>query len=215
MKKLFLLASLAVLLAMSAVAGPVSFNTSGVFTCSGCTGSGTSAITIGGVTLTYNSANLSVTAPTGTQLGSFTVSGGTSLASLSGVTFTLTVNMTAPAPTGSSPNPANVSSTLSGTIASNNVAAWVFFSGTNFTANGTTGPGVQFTTANFQSPVNFVIVNADAGGPNGGKVGNVQLQAGTNASINAQIQDAPEPMTMTLVGAGLGIAGLLRLRRKA
>lgn len=218
MTKFSLLLSSFCLAVATATAGTVTFSTAGTFNCGAvtCGGNGTNAVTVNGVTLTYNTTSNTVVAPTGIQLGSFTVTGSSTsgLSLFAGISFTLNINQSAPALSpGGQPN--TLSSSLSGSITSaSQTNAYVTFLGNStYTAAGVSGPGVQFTTS-VNSPVTYVIVNNDLGGAYSGQAGNIQIQAGVNSSINARVQDAPEPVTMTLVGTGLGLAGLLRLRRR-
>src|SRR6478672_9798791 len=84
-----------------AKADPVTFSTSGTFTCAGCAGSGTNSVTFlgGGAALMITFTGLgstSLSTPTGSSLGNFqTFFSGSSSIAASG-TFTLTVTQTAP-----------------------------------------------------------------------------------------------------------------------
>src|SRR5215470_7570517 len=84
-----------------AKADPVTFSTSGTFTCGGCAGSGTNSVTFPGgpgsaLMITFTGlGSTSLNTPTGSSFGNFQtfVSGGG--ASASG-TFTLTITQTIP-----------------------------------------------------------------------------------------------------------------------
>src|ERR1044071_7490593 len=83
-------------------ASPITFSTSGVFTCAGCSGSGSNSVTfLGGqgnaFMLTFTGLGAtSLNTPTGTSLGNFqTFFSGSGPINASG-TFTLTVTQTAP-----------------------------------------------------------------------------------------------------------------------
>src|ERR1700740_2108929 len=86
----------------SAKADPVTFSTSGVFTCGGCAGSGTNSVTFlggGGNALMITFTGLgstSLNTPTGSSFGNFqTFVSGTGAINASG-TFTLTITQTIP-----------------------------------------------------------------------------------------------------------------------
>src|SRR5215471_12802548 len=86
----------------SAKADPVTFSTSGVFTCGGCAGSGTNSVTfLGGMgnalMITFTGlGSTSLNTPTGTSFGDFqTFVSGNGVIAASG-TFTLTIVQTVP-----------------------------------------------------------------------------------------------------------------------
>src|SRR5678810_547517 len=85
-----------------AKADPVTFSTSGTFTCAGCAGSGTNSVTfLGGmgnaVMITFTGlGSTSLNAPTGSSFGNFqTFVSGNGAINVSG-TFTLTITQTVP-----------------------------------------------------------------------------------------------------------------------
>ena len=85
-----------------AKADPVTFSTSGVFTCGGCAGSGTNSVTfLGGMgnalMITFTGlGSTSLNTPTGSSLGNFqTFFSGNGVIGASG-TFTLTITQTVP-----------------------------------------------------------------------------------------------------------------------
>jgi hypothetical protein len=97
-----LLLVLVALGASAASADPVTFSTSGVFTCAGCSGSGTNSVTfLGGmgnaVMITFTGlGSTSLNDPTASSLGNFqTFVSGTGVIGVSG-TFTLTITQTVP-----------------------------------------------------------------------------------------------------------------------
>jgi hypothetical protein len=126
---------LAALGAPAAKADPVTFSTSGVFTCGGCAGSGTNSVTfLGGMgnafMITFTGlGSTSLDAPTATSLGNFqTFVSGTGAINPSG-TFTLTVTQTVP-----SAGSDSFSATFSGTFtASNSGGGTVTFTTTSMT----------------------------------------------------------------------------------
>ena len=123
-----------------AQAAPVTFSTSGVFTCSGCSGSGTNSVTfLGGMgnafMITFTGlGSTSLNAPTGTSFGNFqTFVSGNGPISVSG-TFALTITQTVPVGGIDS-----FSATFSGTFsASNSGAGEVNFTTTSVTIGGVT-----------------------------------------------------------------------------
>src|SRR6187401_1962705 len=96
----------ALILAMIAIAAPqanadpITFSTSGIFTCGGCSGSGTNSVTFGmgnALMITFTGlGSTSLNTPTGSSFGNFqTFVSGTGAIAASG-TFTLTITQTVP-----------------------------------------------------------------------------------------------------------------------
>src|SRR5262249_8542447 len=127
-----------------AKADPVTFSTSGVFTCGGCSGSGTNSVTfLGGMgnalMITFTGlGSTSLNAPTGSSFGNFQtfVSGnGTIVAS---GTFSLTITQTVPIAGSDS-----FSATFSGTFTASNSGAGTV----DFTVTSRTIGGINYSTS--------------------------------------------------------------------
>src|SRR3569832_1275804 len=123
-----------------AKAVPVTFSTSGVFTCAGCAGSGTNSVTILGgmgnaLMITFTGlGSTSLNTPTGSSFGNFqTFFSGNGVVNASG-NFTQTITQTVPTAGSDS-----FAATLSGTFTSSNSGSGlVNFSVTSVTIGGIT-----------------------------------------------------------------------------
>ena len=188
-------------------AGTVSYNTTGsTLSCNGvagCVQNTSTSVTLGGLTLTYNAGSASsVVTPSFINLGNIVSTGTGTNVNMTGLLLTINVNSTPPGASGALPN-----GSIAGSLSTSNSSTSITFSPSNTTTGFGTLPGV--TIAGVSGSFTYQVAQTS-----------LALQAPTvgnpigQTSIQGAVTDtsAPEPTTLVLMGAGLGLVGMLRRR---
>jgi len=170
---------------VSAFASSVTYSTSGAFSGTDASGAGLSN---GSATITYTpQSSITVSTPTGINIGSLVVAGGSG--TFSNDNFTLTVWQTSP-----SSGSQNTSTTISGSVSGNSNNIVVTFAPSSFSIG-------QITYTLQNSTYFLVAPNTNSNTP-----GVTSLQANVVA---------PEPASLGLIGASLMGLGMAFRRRFA
>lgn len=193
------------------MATSIDYNTSGsTLSCNGvatCFQNTSTSVTIAGLTFNYNSGSGSnVVTPSIINLGNIVSTGTGTNVNVTGLLLTLDVNSTPPGVGGTLPNGA-----ISGSISTNNSGATILFSPNNTTTPFGTLPGVVLSGGG-QSFV-YQVLNPSLGlqAPTvGNPIGQTSIQG---AVVETTPTGTPEPSTLILMSAGVGLLGFRRIRR--
>jgi hypothetical protein len=213
-KKSLILISMVMLIALVASAANVTYNTTGsTLSCNGvagCTNPTTTSVTVGGITITYNSATEvapGVATPSITSLGTLVSSGTGTNVAFSGIVLTIDVTDTSLGKSGTLPT-----GLFSGVISTNSSELLVLFSPNNTTSIFGTLPGVALTSG--LTTDTFQVLNATEGVEDPSdplaSPGSTSLQGDVTESIASA---TPEPITLGTLGFGLIGLGLLKRKR--
>jgi hypothetical protein len=198
------------LMATAASAGTINYNTTGsTLSCNGvggCIQNSTTSLSIGGLTLTYNTGSGSgVVTPSIINFGNIVSTGTGTNVNVSGVLLTINVNSTPPGAGGTLPN-----GSLSGALSTNNSGATILFSPNNTTTGFGTLPGVIISGGGLSFV--YQVLNPTLGlqAPTvGNPVGQTSIQG---AVTDVTVTTTPEPTTLLTMATGLGLLGFFRRR---
>ena len=204
----------------SAAAQTVQYYTTGTFSCAGCTGSGTGSVMYGAgadlVTLAFRSplgsdgttasnagnpawVSLAVFNPSFASFGVIDFSGmGNAGVSVAGTTFTLNIYQLQPSAGG----PQSLVGSISGSISGNGSNAMLTVPGTPVSIGDVTYRYADLSYSLVPQSTNAGQVTLQ------GQISAPPFGGGPGGTV------VPEPATITLLGAGLALSGLVSARRK-
>ena len=186
----------------------INYNTTGsTLSCNGVAGcfqNTSSSVTLGGITLTYNTGSGSgVQTPSIINLGNLVVTGTGSNVNLTGLLLTTNVNSTPPGASGTLPN-----GSFAGFIGTNSSTAILTFAPSNSTSIFGTLPGV--TISGGGSAFIYQVLNTSLG-IQAPTVGNPIGQT----SIQGAVSAVPEASSLLTMLAGLCGVAVMRRRSRA
>lgn len=171
----------------------VDYSTTGVLTCTSCTGSGTSSITFGSLTLTYlpiTSGSVNANPMTNASAGEIKITDTSGNPSSINGSFALTIDQTLP-----SAGSGVLSGSLSGSISTNNSTGLLTFSNTSLDLG-----GIQYKLTSFAFLTSYVLVPPSSGGV-------TSLEMNVTSTL-------PEPSLIGLTAFGFASMGLIAFRRR-
>jgi hypothetical protein len=211
LKRLLLIFGIAGLMAATASAETVNYNTTGsTLSCNGvigCVQDTTTEVTVGGLTFSYNNGSGSgVVTPSIINLGNIDTTGTGTSVNVTGLLLTINMNSTPPGAGGTLPN-----GDISGSLSTNNSGAIILFAPNNTTTAFGTLPGVVISGGG--NSFTYQVLNPTLGlqAPTvGNPVGLTSIQGDV---VFEATTPTPEPtMFLFLLGTGLAMVGVIRLR---
>lgn len=194
-----------------ASASTINYNTTGSnLFCNfvaGCVQDTSTSVTVGGLTLSYNAASGSgVLTPSLIDFGNIVASGSSTGVNLTGLILDINVNSSPPNASATLPN-----GTFSGTISTSSSGATITFSPYNTTTStyGTL-PGVVIAGGGVSLTYQVVHPTISIQAPT---AGNPAGQASIQGAVSDNAVVTPEPTTIFLLTAGVGMVALIRRRK--
>lgn len=172
----------------------VDYSTTGTITCSGCTGSGTSSVTFGPLTLTYlpiAAGSVNASPSTNASAGEIKITDTSTSSTAINGTFSLQINQTTP-----SAGSGNLDTgTLTGSLSTNGSTGLLMFTGSTLNLG-----GIQYTLDSFSFLKDYVLVPPSSGGI-------TSLEMNVTSTL-------PEPTFMALTAFGFAGMGVVAFRRR-